>query len=72
MGSGLVLQDNLGDNLSITGNGAFTFATPVADGSAYAVTVLTSPSSPSQTCTVTGGQRDDRRRRHISTSASPA
>ena len=54
-GSSLVLQDNLGDNLSVTAAGKFTFATPVADGSVYKVTVLTQPSSPSQTCTVTGG-----------------
>ncbi|HVV49258.1 MAG TPA: hypothetical protein VHO06_06350, partial [Polyangia bacterium] len=54
-GSGLVLQDNLGDNLSVTGNGPFTFAAAVADGAPYAVTVLTQPSSPSQTCTVANG-----------------
>jgi large repetitive protein len=54
-GSGVVLQNNLGDNLSVTANGPFAFATPVADGAPYAVTVLTQPSSPSQTCTVTSG-----------------
>ena len=54
-GSGLVLQDNLGDNLSVTAAGSFTFATKVADGSVYKVTVLTPPASPSQTCTVTNG-----------------
>jgi hypothetical protein len=55
VGSGLVLQDNLGDNLSLSANGTFTFAAPVADGSAYGVTVLTQPASPTQTCTVTSG-----------------
>ncbi|HVV49714.1 MAG TPA: hypothetical protein VHO06_08650, partial [Polyangia bacterium] len=54
-GTGLVLQDNLGDNLSLSTNGAFTFATPLASGSAYAVTVLSQPASPSQTCTVATG-----------------
>jgi hypothetical protein len=54
-GSGLVLQDNGGDSYSVTGNGAFTFATKIANGSAYAVTVKTQPSSPSQTCTVAHG-----------------
>jgi hypothetical protein len=54
-GSGLVLQNNAGDNLSISANGAFTFATPVANGGDYAVTVMTSPTSPSQTCTVSNG-----------------
>lgn len=52
-GSGLVLQDNGGDNLTITGNGTFTFATPLASGATYAVTVLTQPSG--QTCTVASG-----------------
>ncbi|MGB9404414.1 MAG: kelch repeat-containing protein [Candidatus Acidiferrales bacterium] len=54
-GTGLVLQDNGGSNLSITMNGAFTFATPVSSGGTYDVTVLTQPSNPSQTCTVTNG-----------------
>jgi 6-phosphogluconolactonase (cycloisomerase 2 family) len=54
-GSGLVLQNNGGDNLSVTSNGTFTFATKVASGDAYAVTVLTQPSNPAQTCTVTNG-----------------
>jgi 6-phosphogluconolactonase (cycloisomerase 2 family) len=54
-GTGLVLQDNGGDNLSVTNNGSFTFATALATGKAYAVTVATQPSSPNQTCTVTNG-----------------
>lgn len=58
-GSGLVLQDNLGngvvDKLTITGNGSFTFATPVATNGAYAVTVLTQPSNPTQDCVVVNG-----------------
>src|SRR5580704_3588725 len=54
-GTGLVLQDNGGDNLSIAGNGPFTFATSVGNGKAYSVTVLTQPSNPAQTCTVSGG-----------------
>jgi hypothetical protein len=53
-GSGpLVLQDNGGDNLSLTANGPFTFATPIASGQTYSVTVLSSP--PGQYCTVNGG-----------------
>ncbi len=51
-GSGLVLQDNGGDNLAVSANGAFTFATPIASGVAYKVTVLTQPTSPAQTCSV--------------------
>jgi 6-phosphogluconolactonase len=54
-GTGLVLQDNGADNLSITKNGSFTFATALASGVAYAVTVATQPSSPTQSCTVTNG-----------------
>ncbi len=51
----VILQDNGGDNLTVTTNGTFAFATPVASGAAYAVTVLTEPSSPTQVCTVTSG-----------------
>ncbi|HRI03768.1 MAG TPA: choice-of-anchor Q domain-containing protein, partial [Pyrinomonadaceae bacterium] len=54
-GSGLVLQNNAGDNLPVAANGSFTFATPVASGGTYAVTVLTQPSAPTQTCVVTSG-----------------
>lgn len=54
-GTGLVLQDNGGDNLAISGNGPFTFATKINSGSAYSVTVMTQPSNPAQTCTVANG-----------------
>ena len=54
-GSGLVLQDNGANNLPVTANGAFVFTTPIASGSVYAVTVLTQPSNPAQSCTVTSG-----------------
>jgi Beta-propeller repeat len=48
----LVLQNNGGDNLSLTGNGAFKFNTELASAAAYAVTVLTQPIG--QFCTVSG------------------
>lgn len=52
--SGLVLQDNGGDNLTVnSGATTFTFATKVASGGAYAVTVLTQPTG--ETCTVSNG-----------------
>ena len=54
-GSGLVLQDNGGNNLAVTANGTFTFTTAINSGAAYKVTVLTQPSSPAQTCAVTNG-----------------
>jgi hypothetical protein len=53
-GSGLVLQDNAGNDLTIAANGTtFVFSTAIASGAAYAVTVKTQPSGPSQTCAVT-------------------
>ena len=54
-GNPVVLQNNGGDNLSVTANGSFNFATAIANGSTYAVTVLTQPTSPAQTCSVTVG-----------------
>jgi hypothetical protein len=50
-GTGLVLQDNGGNNLSVSANGSFTFSSSVANGAAYSVTVLTQPTG--QSCTIT-------------------
>src|SRR6202011_1288751 len=60
VGSGLVLQDNGGDNLTVTSGGttgaaSFTFATVLSSGASYAVTILTQPTSPGQTCAATNG-----------------
>lgn len=46
----LVLQDNGGDDLTISASGNFTFGTKVASGGAYAVTVKSAPAE--QRCTV--------------------
>jgi 6-phosphogluconolactonase len=54
-GSGLVLLDNGGDDLTIKNNGSFAFATKISSGAAYAVTVKTQPTSPSQSCEVGNG-----------------
>jgi len=54
-GTGLVLQLNGGDDLSIDADGRFAFPDPVPDGTDYAVTVSEAPSDPAQDCTVTGG-----------------
>jgi len=54
-GAGLVLEDNGGDALTFTANGTFTFTTSVAKGDPYAVTVVTQPSNPAQTCAVHNG-----------------
>src|SRR3989338_4741816 len=51
----VVLQNNSGDNLTLTSNSSFTFATSLSNGAAYSVTVLTNPTSPDQTCTVSSG-----------------
>src|ERR1700676_3991629 len=54
-GSGLILQLNAGNDLAVTANGNFTFATPVTSGMGYHVTVKTQPLSPPQVCTVGNG-----------------
>jgi hypothetical protein len=54
--SGMVLQNNLGDNLSVSSNGTFTFSTPIADGSTYDVNVFVGPSTQPQGCVVWGFQ----------------
>jgi hypothetical protein len=55
VGSGLVLQLNGANDLSVSADGTFTFPSALADGAAYAVTVGTQPSSPAQICAVTNG-----------------
>jgi hypothetical protein len=55
VGTGLVLQDNGGDNLPVAQNGVFTFPTALASGSTYNATVLTQPSTPAQSCIVANG-----------------
>ena len=54
-GAGLVLQNNGGDDLPISVNGSFTFATALIDGTGYAVTVKTQPADPIQICSITNG-----------------
>jgi sugar lactone lactonase YvrE len=49
----LVLQNNAGDDLKLTADGKFTFATALTEGSAYEVSVRTQPLW--QFCTVTKG-----------------
>jgi len=60
LGSGLVLQNNGGDDLTVTASGTtgaanFTFATALSSGVAYTVKILTQPSKPGQTCAITNG-----------------
>lgn len=49
----LVLQNNGGDGVTLTADGTFVFATTLATGAAYAVTVQTQPAN--QICTVDDG-----------------
>lgn len=53
--AGLVLLDNGGDDKLITADGQFQFASGVAQGTAYNVTVGTQPSNPSEVCVVDHG-----------------
>ena len=56
VGSGLVLQNNGANNMTVSANTAsFTFPTPVASGSPYQISVMTQPSSPVQNCVVSSG-----------------
>jgi len=50
LGTGLTLQNNSGDDLSISSNGIFTFSNPLADTSNYNVSVSSNPTSPAQIC----------------------
>ena len=47
-GASVTLQNNGGDDLSLTADGGFSFATALTDGSAYSAAVLTQPTSPEQ------------------------
>src|SRR5512139_3567951 len=52
-GATVAIQDNGTDTLVLSSNGTFTFATPIANGSTYSVTVLNNPTR--QSCTVSNG-----------------
>jgi 6-phosphogluconolactonase (cycloisomerase 2 family) len=51
--AGLIVQNNGSDNLSVPTGGTYSFPTPIASGSPYAVTILTQPAG--YTCFVTNG-----------------
>ena len=65
----VVLQDNGGDDLSVSANGPFSFATKLAGGAAYNVTVKTNPSG--QSCSVANGSGTIAARRRHATWPSP-
>jgi len=54
-GSGLVLRNNGGDDLTIDANGAFHFDTALPSGTRYDVRIAEQPRNPNQTCTVERG-----------------
>ncbi len=56
-GQSVTLLDNGTDALTVTGNGGFTFATPIAYGGSYAVTVSSQPAG--QTCSVANASQTD-------------
>ncbi len=53
-GNGLVLENNDGDDLTITADGTFEFDTAIESGTVFSVTVAEQPTGLSQTCTVAG------------------
>lgn len=55
LGNQVVLQNNGGDDLTVTGNGVFTFPSSIESGHGFAVSVSTQPNAPNQECVVTGG-----------------
>ncbi|MBI5532269.1 MAG: hypothetical protein HY898_06125 [Deltaproteobacteria bacterium] len=55
LGTGLVLQNNGGDDLPIPASDLFTFKTPIPSGQTYQVTALQQPTGPDQVCTITNG-----------------
>jgi len=54
-GTQVILTNNGGDDLTITANGDFIFTAKLPHADTYDVMVLTQPTSPNQTCTVTSG-----------------
>ena len=54
-GTGLVLENSSGDDLSVSADGSFTFPKSVARGATYAVSVKTQPTQPPQTCVIANG-----------------
>jgi len=52
----LIIEDNGGGGQFLTANGAFAFATPVASGATYSVTITGQPSTPvTEACTISNG-----------------
>lgn len=52
-------MNNGQEYLTLDSNGPFAFQNQVENGASYAVTVLSQPTTPGQTCVVTGGDNGD-------------
>jgi 6-phosphogluconolactonase (cycloisomerase 2 family) len=52
--SGVSLLNNGKDDLTVTANGTFVFATTIPDGAGFEVTLKSQPTLPSQTCMLSG------------------
>ena len=55
VGEGLMLQNNGGDDLSVSASGIFNFATSILDGETYDVSVGRQPDEPAEVCRITNG-----------------
>lgn len=55
LGTGLVLQNNDGDDLPIASNGSFSFATSLAAGAKYSVSIKSQSNILTRACTVSNG-----------------
>lgn len=53
-GGSITLQNNSGDDLVLSSDGSFSFATPLNDGQNYSISISTQP--PGQACAVTNAQ----------------
>lgn len=51
-GSGLVLQNNGTDNLAVSADGSFSFATAMNPNDKYVITALSQPAGPAQHCII--------------------
>lgn len=54
-GATLVVENQGQENLKISANGAFSFATMLSSGAAYSVHVATQPAAPDEYCSVANG-----------------
>ena len=54
-GNSIVLKNSNADTVTVSTNGSFSFATKLASGTAYSISVSSQPANPAEACTVTNG-----------------